>query len=231
MGIVRQLYQLQALELEIESKEQALARNMGQLGESQAVAGVRAKLAREQQHLDELKKKQHSAEWEIEGIETKLAAAKEALYSGRIKNPKELASLQHEVESLKGRHDQMEEKALEIMEQVELAQANLASLSSKLSTMEDGWRGEQQKLSADIEQLKNMLSELKQKRQLALAGIDPETVDFYCQLRKQKGWAVARVEQGNCCGCRISLSTAELQQARGGRLVQCNNCGRILFID
>ncbi|MEE8619379.1 MAG: C4-type zinc ribbon domain-containing protein [Dehalococcoidales bacterium] len=33
-----------------------------------------------------------------------------------------------------------------------------------------------------------------------------------------------------CRGCRISLSAAELQQARSGSLVQCSNCGRILFL-
>ncbi|MDI6814491.1 MAG: hypothetical protein QMC90_00160 [Dehalococcoidales bacterium] len=42
---------------------------------------------------------------------------------------------------------------------------------------------------------------------------------------KQRGTAVAKVEQGLCRGCRISLSTAKLQQARSGSLVQCSSCG------
>ena len=40
----------------------------------------------------------------------------------------------------------------------------------------------------------------------------------------------ARVEQGICRGCRISLPTTDLQQARSGKLVQCSSCGRILFL-
>ncbi len=231
MGMARQLYQLQVIEVDIKSREQALAKCLGQLGESQMVAEAKAKLLSAQERLEKLKHEQHSAEWEIEDLEAKLSAAKESLYSGRIKNPKELSSLQHEVEGLNAIHDQMEEKVLGIMEQVELATAELDNLSNKFKALEEEWHGEQQRLSAEIEQLKSSLSKLKNERQMALDSIDAETVDLYNHLKKQKGLAVARVEQGTCCGCRISLSTAELQRARGGSLVKCNSCGRILFID
>jgi len=231
MGIARQLYQLQVIEIEIESKGQALAKCLGQLGESKVVAEVKARLLSARGRLDELEREQHSAEWEIEDLEAKLSAARDSLYSGRIKNPKELFSLQHEVNGMNKIHDQMEEKVLEIMEQVELATANLDSLSNKLKALEDEWHCEQQELYAEIEKLKNIISELKDKRQKVLDGIDTKAVDLYNQLRKQKGLAVARIEQGTCCGCRISLTTAELQRARGGNLIKCNSCGRILFID
>jgi len=231
MGMARQLYQLQVIEVEIKSREQALAKCLGQLGESQMVAEAKARLLSAQERLEKLKHEQHSAEWEIEDLEAKLSAAKDSLYSGRIKNPKELSSLQHEVEGLNAIHDQMEEKVLGIMEQVELATAELDNLSNKFKALEEEWHGEQQRLSAEIEQLKSSLSKLKNERQMALDSIDAETVDLYNHLKKQKGLAVARVEQGTCCGCRISLSTAELQRARGGSLVKCNSCGRILFID
>jgi len=231
MGMARQLYQLQVIELDIESEEQALARCLGQLGESQRVIKARTDLLSAQEQLEKLKNEQHSVEWEIEDLETKLSAAKDSLYSGRIKNPKELSGLQHEVEGLNAIHAQMEEKVLEIMEQVELATAELDSLSKKIRLLEEEWRVEQKGLSAEVEKLKDIISELNNERQKALDGIDDKTASLYNQLRKQKRLAVARVEQGTCCGCRISLSTAELQRARGGSLVKCNSCGRILFID
>ena len=231
MGMARQLHQLQIVELEIESEEQTLIQSAAQLGESQALVSTKARLSTGHQHLEELKKKQHTAEWEVEDITAKLTAAQEALYSGRIKNLKELAGLQHEVEGLKDRRNHLEENALKIMEQVEVANANLEDLSRELNEIEDKWRDEQQKLSADIEQLKSSLSGLKRKRQMSLDDIDAETIDCYSRLRQQKGLAVARVEQGTCRGCRISLSTAELQRVKGDRLVMCSSCGRILFID
>ena len=81
-----------------------------------------------------------------------------------------------------------------------------------------------------MEQLKTILSELKHKRQLLSAKVDPQAVEFYNELKKQKGTAVAKIEQGICCGCRISLPANELQRTRGDSLVRCSSCGRILFL-
>jgi len=230
MSVANQLYQLQELDLGVESNEQALSRITSQLGESQVVVSAQTKLTLEHQRLEELRRQQHSTEWDIDDLSNKISAAEEKLYSGRIGNPKELANLQHEVETLKAGRSQLEDKALAIMEQVELATASLASKSSELKTLEVEWRNQQQQLSTEIEQLKAILSELNHKRQLLLAKIDPQAVEFYNELKKQKGTAVAKVEQGICCGCRISLPTTELQRARSDSLVRCSSCGRILFL-
>jgi len=230
MSVIKQLYQLQEVDLEIESSEQALAQLARQLGESQAVVRAQTKLKSEQQQLEELGRQQHSVEWEIEDLVGKLTTAEEKLYSGRIKDPKELTNLQHEVDGLRARRNHLEDKALEMMEQVELSAASVAALSEELETLETEWRRQQQQLSTDIEQLEVTLSDLKHKRQLVSAGIDPQTVELYQELKKQKRQAVAKVEQGICRGCRISLPTTELQRARSDSLVQCSSCGRILFL-
>ena len=230
MSVVKQLHQLQEIDLELESNERAQNQIVNQLGESQEVAGVKAKLTAEQQHLEELGHQQHSAEWEIDDLVTKLTDNEKSLYSGRIKNPKELTNLQQEVEELKTRRAQLEDKALETMDQVELTTASVATLSSELKRLEAEWHSQQQRLSADLQQLKTTQSDLQHKRQLLSAGIDPQAIEVYQQLRQQKGTAIAKVEQGTCRGCQIALPTTELQQARSGTLVQCSSCGRILFL-
>ena len=231
MSIPQKLYQLQEIELEIESGEKALSLCLGRLGESEAVKEVKSKLQGARQQMTELEQKQHSAEWQLEDIESKLTAVKEKLYSGRVKNPKELASLQQDGKSLESQRERLEEGALETMEQVELVTADMAALNSELGELEDGWRSQQKELSVEIKRLKKSISGLKQKQKLALAGIDAGTIDYYNRLKNQKGWAVAKIEQGTCCSCRISLSTAELQRARGEQIIECNSCRRILFLD
>ena len=230
MNVTKQLYQLQELDLEIESNEQALNQIARQLGESQAVVRAQTEFTQAQQHVEELKRQQHSAEWEINDLVDKLTAAEGKLYSGTVKNPKELSSLQHEVDGLKARRNQLEDETLETMDQVELATASITSLGSKLKKLEVEWHNQQQQLSTNMEQLKTKLSDLEHKRQQLSAKIDPSAVEFYHELKKQRGTAVAKIEQGICCGCRISLSTAELQQARSNSLVHCSSCGRILLL-
>ena len=230
MSVAKQLYQLQEVDLELESNGQAIKQVSSQLGESEAVIQVRSKLALEQKRLEELGRQQQSVEWEIDDLTNKLTTTDKELYSGRIRNPKELTSLQHEIEVLKAKRDQLEDKALEIMDQVEVTRKSVTSLESELKELEAEWRSQQQQLSASLEQLKTTLSKLQHKRQLLTAEIDPRAVEVYQEIAKQRGTAVAKVEQGICRGCRISLPVTEMQLAKRGSLVRCSSCGRIIFL-
>ena len=230
MNVTKQLYQLQEVDRELETNEQALKQKTSQLGESREVIRVQTELSSQRQHLEELKRQQHSAEWEIDDLTNKITALEQKLYDGSIRNSKELTNLQHEVDGLKARRDQLEDEALGIMDQVELAEAGVANMSSELKGLEVEWHHQQQHLSTDIEQLKTTLADLEHKRRLMLTKIDLRIVNFYEELKRQKGTAVAKVDQGMCRGCQILLPAIKLQQARSGSLAQCSSCGRILFL-
>ena len=230
MAITKQLYQLQELDTEIEHEEQTLTQKTSQLGERQALDSAQSQLASEKKRLEELRRQHHDAEWEVDDLLSKIASAEKQLYGGKITNPKELSSLQHEVTTMKARGDQLENKALEIIDQVEAAEKSVAAATSELQKMEDDWHRQQQQLSTDIEQLKDRLADLKQKREQLSEQIDSPAVALYEKIRQQKKQPVAKVEQGICRGCRISLSASALQRARSGQPVQCGTCGRILFI-
>jgi len=222
MSVAQQLYRLQETDLEIEAKEQSLRQASLRLGEDQELARTRERLEQEGRQREALSKEQHTTEWEIDDLVTKVSAAEETLYSGRIKNPKELANLQHEVELMKAKRNQVEDKALEIMDRAELAEANVAAISEELKKA-------QEHLSAEIDKLKTSLAALNERRQRLLDDIEPRVAELYQDLRLKKGRAVARVEQGVCTSCRLSLPMSDLQRARIGDLIQCSSCGRILF--
>ena len=176
MSVAQQLYELQTVDLELGSQEQALGRLEGELGESEAVLELRHRLGAESERLEELRRSQHSLEWEIDDIAGKIARGEEELYSGRIKNPKELASLQQDMVMLKGRRGELEDGVLEIMEQVEAATSNIATLGGELETLEAEWRRRQQELMAELAELKTLLVSLRKKREELTAGIDRDIV-------------------------------------------------------
>jgi len=68
MSVTKQLYQLQEVDLELESTERTLRQVTDKIGESEEVVRVRGRLASEQQHLEELKHRQHSLEWEVDDL-------------------------------------------------------------------------------------------------------------------------------------------------------------------
>jgi len=230
MSIARELFELQEVDLEIESHEQAIRQMTARLGESQAVLQAGSELASEKERLEELDRQQRSLESEIGDTGAKVARIEEQLYSGRTTNPKELANLQQEAAGLKARRSGLEDKELAVMEEAEAAAARVAGATARLKKLRAEWRAEQKQLKSGIEERKEQLAGLTGKQASLSAAIEPETVEFYTELRKGKGTAVARVEQGICRGCRISLSSAEMQRVKSGALIECSSCGRILFL-
>jgi len=230
MSVAGQLHELQEIDLEIADGEHKLEQVVGRLGKDDVVVAAREKLDAEKEKLKELQHQQHSLEWEIDDLASKIKTGDDQLYSGKIKNPKELSSLQHEVELWKVKRDGLEAKDLEIMEKVEAGEAGVATLNHELKEIDAEWQREQEGFRNEKAALEGSLNDLKQKRQALAGEVDSKVLTLYEQLRKNKGLAVARVEQGICRGCRISLPSSELQQARGSALVQCGSCSRILYL-
>lgn len=230
MSIARDLYQLQEIELALEANEQAQTKISSQLGESQEVNKARAKLAAEQKHIEELGKQQKSAEWEIDDLTTKIKAIEKKLYDGKITNSKELSNFQTEAEDFKKKRSVFEDKVLDLMEQAEAARKSLDAINSEIIRLVAQWQSQQRQLMGELEQLKANRATLDSKKQALVPQIDANAVGIYRELRKRKGTAIARIEQGTCQGCRITLPNSDLQQAKGGGLVKCSSCSRILFL-
>ena len=229
--IARQLFQLQELDLALEANEQSQVKTTAQLADNQDVVKARAKLAAEQKRSEELAKQQKTTEWEADDLTAKIKAIEKKLYEGKIFNPKELGSLQADAEDIKKRRSGLEDKVLELMEESDAARAKVATLTTQLARLEADWQSQQKKLAGDMEQLKTAHLDMEGKRQALLAQVEANAMEIYRDLRKRKGGiAVARIEQGTCQGCRITLPNSDLQQAKGGGLVRCSSCGRILYL-
>jgi hypothetical protein len=187
-------------------------------------------LAAEKLHLAELKHARQDTEWQVDDLMAKITTAEKKLYGGTIKNPKELSNLQDEIKNFKSLNDPLENKTLEIIEQVEITEKKVAALTADYGKLEEVWRVQQKQLATDIELLKKTLSGLWEKRRQLVEQIEPDAVSLYEKIRQQKKQAVSKVEQGICRACRIGLSASALQKARSGQPVLCGSCGRILFI-
>ena len=222
---------MQCLEQQIEAAGQALAANRAALGESAALRQARANLAEAVSSLDNLTREQKNTENATADITAKMTVAHESLYSGRVKNPKELQNLQTEYDHLKAQRDLLDDKALSLMERSEAARSEQGRFNIALTVATGRWQQEQQNLGADITRLESEIIELQVVLKQALPGIDRESLAVYQKMKDARGWPISRVEKGICGRCRINLSSAELQRARSGALVGCSSCGRLLFFE
>jgi predicted nucleic acid-binding Zn-ribbon protein len=230
MAITRQLFQLEELDAEIEKKDLSLEQKKSRVGNRDALDAVEARLAVEQQQLNEIKHQHRDAEADVTDHLAKIAEIEDKLYSGKITNPKELTSLQHEVTTMKALTEELENQTLEIIDSVEETESVVTQSTGELNRLETEWHQEQKQLSEEITQLQNDLTGLHRQREELAAQLDKSALSLYERIRQQKKPAVSKVERGICRACRISLSASALQRARGGQPIQCGTCGRILYI-
>ena len=227
------LFQLQQLDLELErltAEQQALANTLQ--GNTQ-LRKLRTEQVRAQQELRAGLQSQKEAEWTLEELNRRLSTQEQRLYSGSISNPKELYTLQQEVQHLRAQQSRQEEMALEVMEAAESLQETMSRATEVLQQAEEEWARSNAEGILRRDQLETKRQELQRKREQLATAIDAELLKRYETLRRSKqGRAISKVEQNSCQWCRVILTPSELQRVRVSKELQtCSNCGRILYYD
>ena len=227
------LYQLQQIDLELErltTEQQTLSNSLQ--GDSK-VQKARAEHSSVQQQLHTSQQAQKEAEWTLEDLSRRLSIQEQRLYNGTVSNPKELASLQQEVQRLRGQQSRQEDRVLEVIETTEALQETAQRKAATLQQAEETWQKENAAMILHREQLETRKQETQAKRTAFAGGIDAALLSRYEAMRRTKqGRAVSKVEQSSCQWCRVILTPSELQRVRiNSDLQTCSNCGRILYYD
>jgi uncharacterized protein len=199
---------------------------------NEALAELEADLQIANRQNDEVSHEQERLEGEIELLDQKIGREEQRMYSGSVANPKELSSLQAEVESLKRKKSSMEDQLLEVMERKEQMGDTIQNLSAE---REEAAR-ESAALTAKVEGLTSEIdSELKthESARVEIASTIPdELLSLYDKLRETKhGVGAAALENGTCQGCHTKLPAKEVERVKAeGGLQRCDNCRRILVV-
>jgi len=145
---------------------------------------------------------------------------------------KDLQALQHELESLARRQNDLEDVEIDVMERAE-------NLAGRLSALE-----------ASRADLRATLAELQSARDGAFAEIDAEAAEvatrraaiapevgddlvmLYEKVRSSSGgMGAAELKQRRCEGCRLELHQGDLDHIRAAapdEVLRCEECRRIL---
>lgn len=181
--------------------------------------------------VDEMSRDQLRFEHEIDSLSQKEAAESKRMYDGSVANAKELEAMQHETESLKRRRSDREDELLALLEQREELDARVAAaetvgtgLRTEVDRTAVGAADQLVTVTADLDRL------VAERTQLA-AQIDPELLELYEDLRRQKkGVGAATLVDGVCSGCHEQLSSMQLDKLkRIEGIRRCEHCRRILI--
>ena len=224
------LYQLQKIDLEIIKHRNRLQEIASILANDEAIQQAQAGVDAANTTLTPLKTRLRDLEMETKSNEEKTRTSEQQLYSGAIKNPKEMQDMQQEITSLKKRHSDLETTILETMMAVEEAEAALAEREANLASVTASRGDEHRQLLDEQSKLENRIHQLNENREQVLRELTPENIKIYDTMKVKKHNQPIAVMEGNTCSiCGVAQTvTIEREVRQGTRLVNCSNCGRIL---
>jgi len=227
------LFQLQQLDLELDrltNEHQAITTS---LQGNAKLRKLRSDYEIAQEEWQSSLQTQKDAEWTLEDLNNRLQHQEQRLYNGSVTNPKELQSLQQEVQRLRAQQNRQEEHLLEVIDATESLQETAQQKQASLQQAQDAWQEEFATLTARGKQVEEQQRVLRERREKTVASLDVDLVKRYEAMRRTKqGRAVSKVEQNSCQWCRVILTPSELQHVRiSSELQTCTNCGRILYYD
>ena len=213
---------------EHDTKLAQLQHRLNSLPQTQELADLRERLGRLRKEViaaetivSDLEREQLKADADVDLVRERSRKDRELLDSGSITDPKQLQSLESEIQSLAARQTALEDVELEVMERLEGAKAAVDQLTSDVSAAES----REQELAAEVAGIESDIDAQKAsitaEREQAAAAVSAELVALYDKVRADHaGVGAARLYRGRCEGCRLELP------ADGGRGVEGGGRGR-----
>ena len=230
--MVSELHKLQELDWEIARRRSVLLSVEDRLRDDSELSQARSHLYEQAEWIEQTRKYHAEKDTEMGEVQEKIKTLEGKLYGGEVRSPREMESLDHELQYCRERAQGLEDELLALMISLEDREKETLVSRETVSRIENGMKTAKASLVRERDSLLHQLGDMDTQRTEASSRSNPQHIVRYERLRiNRQGYAVAKVEQGMCQGCRLTLPTHELQRARTAEdLVTCNSCGRILYL-
>jgi predicted nucleic acid-binding Zn-ribbon protein len=154
------------------------------------------------------------------------------LYSGTVSSPRELQAMQADIDMLHRRRSDLEDEELEVMEQRETLDAELATLDAAIAALQ-ARVAELTKTIAETETEidAEIQREIEARADLAKPIAESLLRDYERRRVQNRGAGAARLVGTTCQACHLTIPSTEAEQIRrgaGSTVSYCDNCSAIL---
>ncbi len=190
-----------------------------------------AAVVRAETEVRDLQREVTRLEGDVETVRARVVRDQGLLDSGSV-SAKQMTDLQHEMQSLARRQSDLEDHELELMEQLETAEAALGEAQRRQETVTAERERAAQLRDDALADIADGTARHEAARAEAAARIPADLLALYERIRTQTGGTgAAMLKARQCQGCRIEMNGRELAAVRKAdphEVVRCDNCGRIL---
>ncbi len=181
---------------------------------------------------DDLETAQRKAEADVESVRTRRERDQQRIDQGVITNPKDLERMQSELANLERRIGVLEDEELEVMEQLEAAQASVTGFETQLASIDERLAALTATRNERAASIDAELAGIVAERVTTVEGLPADLLALYDKLREAKGgMGAAELRARQCGGCMLTLDNAELGKIRmmpSDEVARCDECSRIL---
>ena len=148
-----------------------------------------------------------------------------------IKTNKEYDALVSEIDKIKSDIDTLENRAMELMENIETWEKKSDGVNGQASKVR---KMNEEQLASLQEQIDSVGSKIKikeEERQELVGKINRRAISVYERIRRGKGGAaVVAVKKRACGACFKALPPQRIQEIKlGEQIITCDSCGRMLI--
>lgn len=197
---------------------------------------LESQLAASAAGMDALKQKTRQLEVDRKKLELDVGTRTESIARLRTQQYQtrkndEFQALGHEIERYQNEIRKLEDQELELMIEADKLKAEVDSAEKSASATKDTISRQLSNLEAKSKALETQEAQLADERKALASNIDADLLDQFERLFNSKGdAAIVAVEHGVCTGCHMKVTTATASQVKAGKeIVNCENCGRILY--
>ena len=149
----------------------------------------------------------------------------------RASNEREYAAALREVDYTRKAIGSMETEVIKLLEETEKLEAELRERTPEMESRRQEVDAQLARWREAAAQQAARLVELRGRRPALLDVLSPAARSDYDRLsRMRSGLALAEARAHSCQACRMSLRPQVFNDIRrGDRLINCENCGRILY--
>jgi hypothetical protein len=224
---------------ELDTSISQVVHRLGHLPEAAALDAIDSEIAAVQARRDhvaaalsEVAARQRALEDELAATEARIGTVSARLYSGSVNAARDLQAMTADVEGLRSRASDLEDRVLAVLDERDPLDAAIAAADEELAALA-GRRDEAAAARADAAAgADDELADLQGRRRNAAAAVAPQLLADYERLGAHLGGAgAARLVGDRCGGCHLTLSAAELDRVRRAApdaVLACEECGRIL---
>ncbi len=187
------------------------------------------KMKEAESRIHPLQKAYRLYESDVEINQATLRKSHEKLAS--VKNNKEYQSILKEIDDMKNKNSQIEDKMIECLNTMDEVEHTVKRMRKEYSSLSEKNKIEKEDIYIRLDQGKQKLDDIYREWETVSKTVEPELMKQYLQLKEQiKGGVMAPVKNSVCDGCHMNIPAQmynELQ--RFDSLKYCPFCRRIIY--